>query len=261
MTDTVLLERRGAAAVITLNRPDKLNALDEALMRDLDRVTREVAEDDAVRAVLLRGAGRAFMAGGDVAFFHANLASLGPRFQEMGQGFHASVKRLRTMPKPVLACVHGAVAGGGLSVMLACDLAIASRDAQLALAYASIGTSPDGGSSFSLPRIVGLRKALELAFLGERLDAVAALALGLVNWVVEPEELQARAAEILGRLAAGPTFAYGRTKALFNETWERPMAEQLDAELASFGRCIPTHDFAEGTGAFVQKRKPSFTGR
>ena len=112
MTDTVLLERRGAAAVITLNRPDKLNALDEALMRDLDRVTREVAEDDAVRAVLLRGAGRAFMAGGDVAFFHENLASLGPRFQEMGQGFHASVKRLRTMPKPVLACVHGAVAGG-----------------------------------------------------------------------------------------------------------------------------------------------------
>ena len=261
MTDTVLLERSGASAIVTLNRPDKLNALDESLMRDLDRVTREVAEDDAVRAVLLRGAGRSFMAGGDVAFFHSNLDQLGPRFQEMGQGFHASVKRLRTMPKPVLACVHGACAGGGLSVMLACDLAIASRDAQLSLAYANIGTSPDGGSSFSLPRIVGLRKSLELAFLGERLDAEAALALGLVNWVVEPGELESRAAEILERLAAGPTFAYARTKALFNETWERPMAEQFDAELAAFGRCIPTRDFAEGTGAFVQKRKPSFTGR
>jgi 2-(1,2-epoxy-1,2-dihydrophenyl)acetyl-CoA isomerase len=261
MTDNVLLERRGAAALVTLNRPEKLNALDGDLMRDLDRVTREVAEDEGVRAVLLRGAGRAFMAGGDVAYFHANLDTLGPRFEALGQGFHASIRRLRTMPKPVLACVHGACAGGGLSVMLACDLAICSRDAQFSLAYASIGTSPDGGSSFSLPRIVGLRKALELAFLGERLDAGAALALGLVNWVAEPDELESRAAEILARLAAGPTFAYGRTKALFNETWERPMAEQLDAELASFGRCIPTRDFAEGTGAFVQKRKPTFTGK
>jgi 2-(1,2-epoxy-1,2-dihydrophenyl)acetyl-CoA isomerase len=260
MTDTVLLERRGAAAVITLNRPDKLNALDDALMRDLDRVTREVAEDATVRAVMLRGAGRAFMAGGDVAQFHATLDTLAGRFPEMGQGFHASVKRLRTMPKPVLACVHGAVAGGGLSVMLACDLAIASRDAQLSLAYANIGTSPDGGSSFTLPRIVGLRKALELAFLGERLDADAACSLGLVNWVVEPAELEARAAALLERLAAGPTFAFGRTKALFNETWERTMDAQLDAELASFGRCIPTRDFAEGTGAFVAKRPPVFTG-
>ena len=261
MTDTVLLERRGAAAIVTLNRPAKLNALDGELMADLDRITREVAEDGTVRAVMLRGAGRAFMAGGDVAYFHANLDTLEAQFQEMGQGFHASVKRLRTMPKPVLACVHGAVAGGGLSVMLACDLAIASRDAQLSLAYANIGTSPDGGSSFTLPRIVGMRKALELAFLGERLDADAACSLGLVNWVVNPEELEARASSILERLAAGPTFAYARTKALFNETWERTMTAQLDAELASFARCVPTHDFAEGTGAFVEKRSPVFTGR
>jgi 2-(1,2-epoxy-1,2-dihydrophenyl)acetyl-CoA isomerase len=261
MTDTVLLERRGAAAIVTLNRPDKLNALDDVLMRDLDRVTREVAGDATVRAVLVRGAGRAFMAGGDVAFFHAHLDTLAERFQEIGQGFHASVQRLRTMDKPVLACVHGAVAGGGLSVMLACDLAIASRDAQLSLAYARIGTSPDGGSSFTLPRIVGLRKALELAFLGERLDADAALALGLVNWVVEPAQLEARAIAILERLAAGPTFAYARTKALLNETWERPMSAQLDAELAAFASCVPTHDFAEGTGAFVDKRPPAFQGR
>jgi 2-(1,2-epoxy-1,2-dihydrophenyl)acetyl-CoA isomerase len=261
MTDTVLLERRGAAAIVTLNRPEKLNALDEALMRDLDRVTREVAEDAAVRAVMLRGAGRAFMAGGDVAFFHAHLDTLEARFQEMGRGFHASVMRLRTMDKPVLACVRGAVAGGGLSVMLACDLAIASRDAQLSLAYANIGTSPDGGSSFTLPRIVGMRKALELAFLGERLDAEAARALGLVNWVVDDAELEARAAAVLDRLASGPTLAFAATKRLFNETWERPMAAQLDAELASFARCVATHDFAEGTGAFVAKRAPAFEGR
>lgn len=260
MTDTVLLERRDTAAIITLNRPEKLNALDGALMHDLDRVTQEVAEDRAIRAVMIRGAGRAFMAGGDVAHFHAHLDTLATDFPVMGAGFHASVKRLRTMEKPVLACVHGAVAGGGLSVMLACDLAIASRDAQLSLAYANIGTSPDGGSSFTLPRIVGMRKALELAFLGERMDADTACSLGLVNWVVEPAELASRAIALLERLAAGPTFAFARTKALFNETWERPMGAQLDAELAAFARCVPTHDFAEGTGAFVAKRRPEFTG-
>jgi 2-(1,2-epoxy-1,2-dihydrophenyl)acetyl-CoA isomerase len=261
MTDTVLLERRGPGAILTLNRPEKLNALDDALMRDLDRATREVAEDPEVRAVMVRGAGRAFMAGGDVAHFHAHLDTLARDFIEAGQGFHASVKRLRTMPKPVLACVHGAVAGGGLSVMLACDLAIASRDAQFSLAYANIGTSPDGGSSFTLPRIVGMRKALELAFLGERLDAEAALAAGLVNWVVDPDDLEPRADSLLGRLAAGPTFAYGRTKALFNETWDRPMERQLDEELRSFALCVPTRDFAEGTGAFVAKRRPEFAGK
>ncbi len=261
MTDTVLVERRGASAILTLNRPEKLNALDKALMADLDRATREVAEDEGLRAVMIRGAGRAFMAGGDVAYFHANLATLEREFDAIGQGFHASVKRLRTMGKPVLACVHGAVAGGGLSVMLACDLAIAARDVQLSLAYAHIGTSPDGGSSFSLPRIVGLRKALELAFLGERVGADDALRLGLVNWIVEPAELEARALDLLDRLAAGPTFALARTKALFNETWERPFDAQLDAELAAFKQCVGTADFAEGTGAFVGKRKPGFTGR
>ncbi|MBL0140528.1 MAG: enoyl-CoA hydratase/isomerase family protein [Betaproteobacteria bacterium] len=260
MTEAVLLEYRPNAAIITLNRPEKLNALDGALAGELDRITREVAGDKVIRAVMLRGAGRAFMSGGDVSGFHSNLDTLEARFPEMGKVFHASITRLRTMDKPVLACVHGAVAGGGLSVMLACDLAIASNDALFSLAYANIGTSPDGGSSFTLPRIVGMRKALELAFLGERIDAETACTLGLVNWVVDPAELEARALSLLERLAAGPTFAFARTKALFNETWERPMAAQLDAELVAFARCVPTRDFAEGTGAFVAKRRPEFTG-
>jgi 2-(1,2-epoxy-1,2-dihydrophenyl)acetyl-CoA isomerase len=260
MTDTVLVERRGASVILTLNRPEKLNALSEAMMRDLDIATRAAAEDGTVRAVMLRGAGRAFMAGGDVAGFHASRDTLAQRFVPMAQVFHASVKRLRTMAKPVLACAHGAVAGGGLSTMLACDLAIASEDLQVSLAYANIGTSPDGGSTFTLPRIVGLRKALELALMGDRLDAATALSLGLVNWVVPPAELEARALAILDRLASGPTLAFGRTKALMNETWERPMATQLEEELAAFARCIPTHDFREGIAAFVEKRKPEFRG-
>ena len=260
MTSTVLVERHGAAAILTLNRPEKYNALDDAMMRDLDAATREVAEDAAVRAVMLRGAGKAFMSGGDVAMFHARLQSIAEQFASMGQVFHASVKRLRTMPKPVLACVQGVAAGGGLSVMLACDLAIAARSSSYSLAYANIGTSPDGGSSVVLPRIVGMRKAFELAFLPDRIDSATALALGLVNWVVEDADLEARALEILQRLAHGPTFAFARTKEIFNSTWENPMNAQLDAELAAFARCTRTHDFAEGTTAFVEKRKPDFSG-
>lgn len=260
MTSTVLVERRGAAAVLTLNRPEKFNALNDAMMHDLDAATREVAEDSTVRAVMLRGAGKAFMSGGDVAMFHQRLDSLAGEIGVIGQVFHASVKRFRTMPKPVLACVQGVAAGGGLSVMLACDIAIAARSSSYSLAYANIGTSPDGGSSLSLPRIVGRRKALELAFLPDRIDSATALSLGLVNWVVEDTELEARAMEILLRLAAGPTFAFARTKEIFNSTWENSTNVQLDAELEAFARCTKTHDFAEGTAAFVQKRKPEFTG-
>ena len=260
MTSTVLLERRGAAAILTLNRPEKFNALNDEMMRDLDAATHEVTEDASVRAVMLRGAGKAFMSGGDVALFHARLKTIAEQFGSMGQLFHASVKRLRTMPKPVLACVQGVAAGGGLSFMLACDIAIAARSSSFSLAYASIGTSPDGGSSVVLPRIVGMRKAFEMAFLPDRIDSATALSLGLVNWVVEDAELETRAFEVLDRLARGPTFAFARTKDIFNSTWENGMNAQLDAELAAFARCTRTHDFAEGTTAFVEKRKPDFSG-
>ena len=260
MTATVLVERQGAAAILTLNRPEKFNALNEEMMHDLDAATRDVAEDSAVRAVMLRGAGKAFMAGGDVAMFHARLQSLAEQFGSVGQLFHASVKRLRTMPKPVLACVQGVAAGGGLSVMLACDIAIAARSSSYSLAYSNIGTSPDGGSSVVLPRIVGMRKAFELAFLPDRIDSATALSLGLVNWVVEDSELQSKSLEILERLAHGPTFAFAQTKEIFNSTWRNDMNAQLDAELDAFARCTKTRDFAEGTTAFVEKRKPDFTG-
>ena len=260
MTATVLVERHGAASILTLNRPEKYNALNDEMMCDLDAATREVAEDATVRAVMLRGAGKAFMSGGDVAMFHERIDSLSGEFGSLGQVFHASVKRLRTMPKPVLACVQGVAAGGGLSVMLACDIAIAARSSSYSLAYANIGTSPDGGSSVVLPRIVGMRKAFELAFLPDRIDAATALSLGLVNWVVEDGELQSKSLEILERLAHGPTFAFAQTKAIFNSTWRNDMNTQLDAELEAFARCIGTRDFAEGTTAFVEKRKPDFTG-
>ena len=261
MTSTVLLERDGAVARVTLNRPDKFNALNEAMMLDLAAALSEVERDAAIRAVVLRGAGNAFMAGGDVAFFHAHLDEMHERFLQMGGKFHDSIQALRRMPKPVLAVVHGVVAGGGLSVMLACDLAIAAEETQFTLAYANIGASPDGGSTHFLPRIVGLRKSLELAFLADKFDGRRAEALGIVNWAVPAAELESRANTIVARLASGPTAAHARAKALFNASFEQPFVQQLDEEIRAFAHGAKTADFREGVTAFVEKRKPRFEGR
>jgi 2-(1,2-epoxy-1,2-dihydrophenyl)acetyl-CoA isomerase len=261
MAGTVLVERRGSVAHLILNRPARLNALDTAMMRELAEATRELAEDDQVRAVVLRGNGPAFAAGGDVVQFHERRDRFSEEFAGLGQGFHESIHNFRSMPKPVLGCVHGAVAGGGLSLMLATDVTIAADNAQFTLAYARIGTSPDGGSTWSLPRIVGLRKALELAFLPDAFDAGTALRLGLVNWVVPAAELEVRTAALAERLASGPTAAFGRTKKLMHSTWEQPMAAQLDDELRAFAACAAGPDFKEGIAAFVEKRKPRFTGK
>ena len=260
MNDTVLLEKNGAIATVTLNRPAQLNALNDAMMFGLRDVLADVAADTAIRAVILRGAGKAFMAGGDVAMFHAKKDEVSSLFHELGGTFHDSIKLMRRMPKPVIASVQGACAGGGLSVMLACDLAISADTAQFTLAYARIGTSPDGGSTVFLPRIVGSRKALELALLPDVFNAEQAKTLGILNWVVAENALEAETLKIAQRLAIGPTRAFANTKALINSTFDQPMDAQLDAEVRSFADCASGDDFKEGVTAFVEKRKPTFKG-
>lgn len=263
--DTVLLNIEGGIATLTLNRPQALNALDLAMVDGLRDATERVESDDAVRVVVLRGAGAHFMAGGDIKWFHGLLdtpeAERRKQFERLIEAVHSSVIRLRRMPKPVIASVQGAAAGFGLSLMAACDLAVAADDAYFTLAYCHLGTTPDGGSTWSLPRLVGLRQAMEIALLGDRFGAEKALQLGLVNRVVPAAELAAETAKLAARLAAGPTTAYARTKRLINESINRSLTEQLLAEQENFAASALTTDFAEGVRAFVAKRKPDFSGR
>lgn len=260
MSDSVLYSVENGVATITLNRPQVLNALDVDAILALSAACERAGREAAARAIVLRGAGGAFCAGGDVSVFHADLPRMGRLVRECAQELHHAILALRGASQPVLASVHGAVAGAGMSLLATADLGIAAADARFTLAYSRIGTSPDGGATYSLPRIVGSRKALELMLLPDAFDARTALDIGLVNWVVEGEALAAETARIAQRLAGGATRAFAETKALVNRSFDRTLAAQLEAEVQAFARCSETRDFAEGVTAFVEKRAPRFRG-
>ena len=262
---SVVVERHEGVLDITLNRPEILNAVNRETIAALSAAVGEAAEDRAVRVVLLRGAGTHFCAGGDITMF-AELIRLSPaeRLKALYQivdTLHPLLIRMRHMPKPVVAAVQGAAAGFGLSLVLAADLALAAEDAVFTSGYIHLGTSPDGGMTATLPRVVGLKHAAELMLLGDRFDARRALELGLVNRVVPAEKLTGEAAALAVRLAAGPTQAYGRTKALLQATLGDGFDAQLRRETENFAACAASEDFAEGVRAFLEKRAPVFTGR
>ncbi len=261
---SVMIKRHEGVFEITLNRPEVLNAVDREAIAALAGAAAEAAEDRSARVVLLQGAGTHFCAGGDVTMF-AELIRLAPaqRHEALYQIvdlLHPMLIRLRHMPKPVVAAVQGAAAGFGLSLVLAADLALAAEDAVFTSGYIHLGTSPDGGMTAILSRVVGLKRAAELTLLGDRFDARRALELGLVNRVVPADALAAEAAALAARLAAGPTHAYGRTKALLQATLGDAFDAQLRRETESFAACAATADFAEGVRAFLEKRRATFTG-
>ncbi len=262
MNDSVLLDVSEGIATLTLNRPKALNALNDDMIEALLDVLPRVEADPGARCLVVRGAGDHFMAGGDLKQFQCRLTeqpdSRRRHFQEMIHHLHPAIVTLRRMPKPVIASVRGAAAGFGLSLMMATDLAIAADDAYFTLAYCLIGTSPDGGSSYHLPRIVGVRKAMEIALLGERFDAAEAERLGLVNWVVPAADLEAETAKLAGRLAAGPARALANTKRLLEKSFESALEDQLGAEAEGFADCAASADFAEGVTAFIEKRPAKF---
>lgn len=265
MSDVVLVNRSGAVATVILNRPQVLNALDGEMLEAMRDTFTRLEADAAVRAVIVKGAGEHFMAGGDIKYFHAGLALPPAERRRQTEPFvhklHPTITAIRRMRAPVIASVRGAAAGFGMSLVLATDLAIAAEDAFFTLAYSLIGTSPDGSGTYHLPRTVGMKKAMELALLADRFDAKTALEIGLVNRVVPVAELEAATTALAERLAAGPSHAYGNTKRLLNRALASTFESQLQAEAESFADCAATEDFAEGVRAFVEKRKPRFTGR
>ena len=257
---TVEYERDGPVATIRFNRPDRLNAIDSEASHELLDACRRAERDDGARVLVLRGEGRAFMAGGDVSAFH----EAGEGAPEMVRGIigllEESVEILDRLRIPVVARVQGAVAGAGFSLMMAADVVVASDDARLSFAYTSIGTTPDGGLSWSLPRAVGLRRALEIGLLGEPIDAQEALRLGLLTKVVPIDDLDAETARVAERLAGGPTLALGRTRELLRNSSRHTLREQLALERESSVKSAGTADFREGVGAFVERRRAEFSG-
>lgn len=255
----VLAEIQGAVLHLTLNRPDSLNAIDQSLVDGMRAHLAEAARDD-IRAVTIRGAGRGFCAGGDIRGFQRML-EVGHIDPELPDRLHAMIEDIRNLAKPVIAVVHGPCAGAGFSLMLACDLAIASDDARFTLAYSAIALSPDGSSTYFLPRHVGMKRATEMFLQPRRMSATEVLELGLLNRVVPADELDDAATELAKGLAAGPTLAFARVKQLMNTTWTNDLHTQLALETRYIVESSRTTDFTEGVRAFLDKRAPKFDGK
>ena len=263
--NTVLIKKENAICELTLNRPQSLNALNDELMQDLMSAFQGIEQDSSIRCVVIKGAGPAFMAGGDIKMFHQQLGQapeqLRATFKQFVGTLHPLIEKMAGLRVPLVAAVHGPVAGFGVSLTMLCDFVIAAADSYFTLAYVHLGTSPDGSSTYFLPRLVGLRRAKEIALLGDRIPADEAVRLGLAYKAVPPAGLEAETAAFAARLAAGPTHAYANTKALLHASFNRGLAEQMDAEVECFADCASGPDFAEGVKAFVERRKPSFTGK
>jgi len=252
----------GAVARIVLARPQAYNALDATLGRELLEAAVAADEDDAVRAIVVTGAGAAFCAGGDLKFFAENLDGIGAALKRLIVDFHGAVSRLVRTPKPVLTAVNGVAAGAGMSLALAGDFVLAAESARFTLAYGAIGASPDGGSTWFLPRLLGQRRAMELYLTNRTLAAREALDWGLVTRVVEDAQFEAQVQALAGELAAGPTFACGRAKALFQRSLNETLETQMEYEAQAIAACARSEDFRNAVRAFAEKRPRSpFRGR
>jgi 2-(1,2-epoxy-1,2-dihydrophenyl)acetyl-CoA isomerase len=257
----VLLDVADGVARLTLNRPDAANAISLTLAQALADATNELVGADEVRAVLLHGAGPRFCAGGDVKGFAAVGDALGEELGLVLDALHRAVSNLAELDAPVVAAVQGSAAGAGLSLVLGADLVVAGASARFVLAYTGIGLVPDGGSTWYLARLVGLRRATELALTNRVLDAREALDWGLVTRVVPDDDVDTEADALVTQLAAGPTGALASAKRLLHRSLQSSLSDQLRAEAIEMVRAGESRDGQEGVRAFVEKRPPQFGDR
>jgi 2-(1,2-epoxy-1,2-dihydrophenyl)acetyl-CoA isomerase len=258
----LLLEKNQGVGIITLNRPDKLNAFNDELTFKLKDALKETERDHTIRAVILTGAGRGFCSGQDLQA--RNLHDQGQRPSlgiSIRHRYNPIILKIRSMEKPVIAAVNGVAAGAGASLALVCDLRIATDKAYFVQSFTKVGLIPDSGSTFLLPRLIGITKAFELMLTADKLDAQEALRLGLLNKVVAQDKLMEEAMSLAQRLVSGPSLAYGLTKRAVNRAIFPDLEELLEYEASLQEIAGRSDDFEEGVKAFIEKREPAYKGR
>ncbi|MDB5515584.1 MAG: phenylacetate degradation, enoyl-CoA hydratase paaB [Tardiphaga sp.] len=253
--DPILVDNRGAWRVVTLNRPDRLNAFNEAMHRALAQALDDAAGDIECRAVLLTGAGRGFCAGQDLSDISGDLGTTIENF------YNPLVRRITAMNKPVVCAVNGTAAGAGANVALACDIVLAARSAKFIQSFAKIGLVPDSGGTWRLPRLIGEARAKALAMLAEPITAETAESWGLIWRTVDDDKLKAEAEKLTAHLASQPTQGIAMIKQAFAKSATNTLDAQLDLERDLQRQAGATPDYAEGVNAFIAKRTPKFTGR
>jgi len=260
--ETLQLEMRGSVGLLTLNRPDRLNALTVQVANEFKAAVAEAMERGA-RAIVITGAGRAFSAGGDLREMQEIAKQDGRAeafFDEPLRVINEAIMLIRETPVPFIAAVNGVASGGGCNLALACDLVIAAESAKFNQAFIKIGLTPDCGGTFMLPRLVGWKKATELLFTGDLVDALAAVEMGMINSVTPDQELMSRAMAMAERLAQAPTAAIAEIKKLLDASAANDLRSQLDLERKTQIESGKTKDFVEGVSAFLEKRPPRFVG-
>jgi 2-(1,2-epoxy-1,2-dihydrophenyl)acetyl-CoA isomerase len=258
----VLVAQDGAVLTLTMNRPEVLNAFNGLMLQEMIEVVEAAAQDAGVRCLVVGGTGRAFGAGQDLTVFSdAYGRSEAPDVIEHLQLYHRLVNLIRAIPKPVIAAIHGVATGISLNIALACDLRIAADNARFIEAFARIGLVPDGGGAYFLPRLIGLGKALEMALLTDEVSAVEAERIGLINKCVPVAEFETETRALAQRLAVGPTRTYGYIKELFYAALDRDLQGVLELEGKVQEVALTTEDHREGIEAFLQKRRPQYSGQ
>jgi len=256
----IKFERENSVGLIRLNRPDDGNALVPEMARELLDAATRCDEDPDLRAVVLTGIGKMFCAGGDLKAFAAQGDKAAHYVRDITQSFHAAISRFNWMDPPVVGAINGTAAGGGFSLALTTDIAIAAESAKFTMAYTRAGLVPDGSASYFLSRIVGMRRAKEMALLNPVLSARQALTWGLVNQVVDDDQVLKVALEIAHRLAKGPTRSFGETKRLMLAGATESLESQMERESRGISAMVRSADAREGIAAFIAKRTPEFHG-